>query len=295
MQINLELYRVFKAVAEAGSFSVAAKGLYITQSAVSQSILQLEKYLGQKLFTRSRAGTALTPAGKTLLEHISSALGLITAGEERLEKMRHLQAGELAIGAGDTISEHYLLPLLERFHAQCPDIKLSVINRTSGEALALLKSGKIDLAFVNLPPTEPELTVTPCLAVHDIFVAGKKYAKLTLRPLNLAELAQSHLIMLETLSSSRRYVDEFFLKQGVRTEPEIELGAHDLLLEFARIGLGVACVIKEFCGEYLENKELFELPLVTPVPPRFVGLCRLSGVTPSLAATAFMQLLPKSL
>ena len=293
MQVKLELYRVFEKVALEGSFSKAAKELFITQSAVSQSIFQLEAQLGQPLFVRSKGGAVLTPAGVTLLEHISSALGLITAGEERLEKMRHLQAGELSIGASDTLSEHYLLPYLELFHSTYPEIKLKVINRTSGQAVALLKSGKIDLAFVNLPLNEPELNITPCLAVHDIFVASLKYAHLREHPLSPKELSESHIIMLETISNSRRYVDEFFLEQGVRLEPEIELGAHDLLLEFARIGLGVSCVIEEFCGRYLESGELFALPLKRPVPPRFVGLCRLAGVSPSISAEAFMRLLPQ--
>lgn len=292
MQVNLELYRVFKAVASAGSFSRAANELFITQSAVSQSIIQLEGGLGQRLFTRGRGGASLTPAGATLLEHVTTALGLIAAGEERIEKLRRLQEGELSIGASDTISEHYLLPYLETFHNNCPKIKIRVINRTSMQAVALLKSGRIDLALVNLPLQEQELSVTECLRVNDIFVASQKYAYLRQRPQTPAELAKSHLIMLETLSNSRLYVDAFFLKQGVRLEPEIELGAHDLLLEFARIGLGVACVTKQFCKKYLESGELFEVPLKAPVPPRYVGLCALAGVTPSPAAQAFTALLP---
>lgn len=291
MLVHLELYRVFREVALCGSFSQAARALFLTQSAVSQSIQQLERQLGRQLFTRGRRGVTLTPEGAMLYEHISVALETIATGEERLEKMRRLRAGELSIGAGDTISEHFLLPFLEQFHSLYPEIRLRVVNRTSGQAVELLKAGKIDLAFANLPLEEPELDVLECLLVHDIFVASKKFAHLGGRALEAAELAQSHLIMLETLSNSRRYVDGFFLQQGVRLEPEIELGAHDLLLEFARIGLGISCVIAEFCTGYLQSGELFALELKTPVPPRFIGLCRLTGVPPSFAAEAFITLL----
>lgn len=290
MLINLELYRVFREVALSGSFSQAAQRLFITQSAVSQSVAQLERQLDRKLFTRSRRGVALTPEGKVLCEHVSTALNAITLGEEKLERMRHLQEGELSIGAGDTISAHYLLPYLEQFHSSHPQIRLKVVNRTSGQAAALLKSGAIDLAFVNLPLDEPELAITQCMRVHDIFVASPKFAHLAGRKLGADELADYCLIMLETLSNSRRYVDDFFLRQGVRINPEIELGAHDLLLDFARIGLGIACVTQEFSTTYLQSGSLFALELKTPIPARSIGLCSLASATPSFAAEAFVQI-----
>jgi len=295
MLINLELYRVFREVASCGSFSQAARTLFITQSAVSQSVQQLERQLERKLFTRSSRGVTLTPEGKMLYEHITSALNIITSGEEKLERMRHLQAGELSIGAGDTISEHYLLPYLEQFHSKYPEIRLKVINRTSGQALDLLKTGAIDLAFANLPLNEPEITVKECIQVHDVFVASEKFNHFKGRTLESWELAKCHLIMLERLSNSRRYVDNFFLQTGVPLEPEIELGAHDLLLEFARIGLGISCVIEEFSSEYLQSGNLFVLKLKKPVPPRSIGLCSLAGVSPSFAAERFMQLIPAML
>ncbi len=292
MLVNLELYRVFCEVARSGSFSKAAEALYITQPAVSQSVGQLERQLGRRLFTRGRRGVSLTPEGEMLYGHISSALGIIATGEEKLERMRHLQAGELSIGAGDTISEHYLLPHLERFHSLYPDIRLKVINRTSGQAIELLRSGAIDLALANLPLELSGIDVTECMEVHDIFVASvRKFPHLRGRTLEHWELAQSHLVMLERLSSSRRYVDSFFLSGGVRLEPEIELGAHDLLLEFARIGLGVACVIEEFSSDYLESGELFALKLKNPVPSRSIGLCSLAGMLPSFAAERFKEML----
>lgn len=290
MLINLELYRVFREVALSGSFSHAAQQLFITQSAVSQSVAQLERQLDRRLFTRSRRGVVLTPEGKVLYEHISTALNAITLGEEKLARMRHLQEGELSIGAGDTISEHYLLPYLEQFHSRHPQVRLKVVNRTSGQAVALLKSGAIDLAFVNLPLDEPELAITECMQVHDIFVASQKFAQFAGRKLAAAELAGCCLIMLETLSNSRRYVDDFFLRQGVRLNPEIELGAHDLLLDFARIGLGIACVTQEFSAAYLQNGSLFALALKTPIPARSIGLCSLANATPSFAAEAFVQI-----
>ena len=287
--VDLELYRVFCEVARAGSFSQAARGLYITQSAVSQAIRQLENQLARSLFVRGRRGAVLTAEGNMLYEHIAPALGMIHTGEERLERMRKLQEGELSIAANDTLSEHFLLPFLERFHASYPNVRIQVVNRTSGQAAALLRSGNVDLALANLPlPDADDIEAVECMAVNDVFVASEKFAELRGRSLNPQELAACPLVMLERLSNSRRYVDEFFLKNGVRLAPEIELGAHDLLLEFAAIGLGVACVIREFAQSRFLGGRLFELQLAKPVPERAVGLCTLKGMTPSFAAEQFI-------
>lgn len=289
--VNLELYHIFCQVAITGSFSQAARELFITQSAVSQSVKQLESQLHRPLFLRGRQGAALTAEGKMLYEHISPALGLIRTGEEKLERMRQLEEGELSIAANDTISEHYLLPLLERYHSLYPDVRIRVVNRTSGQALELVKSGAADLAFVNLPLTDNDIETLPCMPAHDIFVASEKYSQLKGQILSPAELSQCHLVMLETRSNSRCYVDEFFLKKGARLTPDIELGAHDLLLEFAGIGLGIACVIQEFSENWLKDGRLFQLTLSHPVPPRAIGLCTLKGVTSSFAAAQFIKLL----
>ena len=75
MSVKLELYRVFKEVAEAGNITAAAQALYISQSAVSQSIKQLEGELQTRLFARNSRGVALTPEGRMLYEYVRSAIG----------------------------------------------------------------------------------------------------------------------------------------------------------------------------------------------------------------------------
>lgn len=289
MNVNLEYYKIFRSIVRQGSFSGAAKELFITQPAVSQAVGHLEAQLKTKLFTRTKKGAVLTGEGKILYEHISSALQLISAGEERLDRMNSLQAGELKISSGDTISRHYLLPHLERFHTLYPDIKIKVTNRTSNQALALLKSGLADLAFVNLPVSEEGIEVIEVLEVEDIFIAGQSHSAKT--PLTPLELSRMPLIMLEDISVSRQYVNRWFEDQGIQLEPEIELGSHDLLIEFAKIGLGVSCVIREFALESLQSGELVEIPLTRNVPKRQIGLCFLKDVSLSICARRFIQML----
>ena len=121
MGVKLELYRVFKEVAEAGNITAAAQNLFISQSAVSQSIKQLESDLQTRLFARNSRGVSLTPDGKMLYEYVRSAMGLLETGEEKLSQSRQLQVGHLTIGASDTVTSQFLLPYLDRFHRQYPD------------------------------------------------------------------------------------------------------------------------------------------------------------------------------
>ena len=113
---NLDLYRIFNVVSQKNSFSQASQELYMTQSAVSQAVMRLEKELEIQLFYRTSKGIILTNEGKLLQEYIQSALGMIQVGEEKLLDFKNLKTGRLRIGVGDTISRYYLLPYLEAFH-----------------------------------------------------------------------------------------------------------------------------------------------------------------------------------
>ena len=119
MDINYELYKVFYYVATSLSFSEASKQLFISQSAVSQSIKTLEKKLEQPLFIRSTKKVQLTPAGKVLLKHIEPAMNLIQRGESQLLDSGSLGLGQLHIGASDTICRYFLVPYLKQFHKKC--------------------------------------------------------------------------------------------------------------------------------------------------------------------------------
>ena len=111
MDINYELYKVFYHVAVTLSFSEASKQLFISQSAVSQSIKVLEKKLSQKLFIRSTKRVQLTPEGEILFKHIQPAMNLIKQGEHQLLESGSLGGGQLRIGASDTICRYFLVEL----------------------------------------------------------------------------------------------------------------------------------------------------------------------------------------
>lgn len=273
MNFRIEQYRIFNVVAKSESFSKAAKELFMTQSAVSQAIKQLEISIDMTLFKRTSKGVQLTDAGNILYKYTSSAMELLETGLLRIESLKALDDGELKIGASDTISTHFLLPRLEMFHKLYPNIKIKVINRVTSETIDLLKSGQIDIAFGNLPIEDESLEVIECMTVHDTFVAGNDYEKYKEKIFSHEDIAKLPLILLENKSNSRKYVDKIFLESGQVLTPSIELGAHELLLQLAKINLGISCVVREFSEEYLKNNFVFELKQKNPIPERAIGYC----------------------
>ena len=291
MAIKLELYRVFKEVADEQSVSAAAKSLYISQSAVSQSVKQLEDQLGVRLFIRGTRGVTLTSEGKTLYEYVHNAISLIENGEEKIALTKALELGELLIGASDTITSCFLLEYLDRFHSLYPHVRLKVLNGTSPEVIGLLKAGKVDVAFANLPMEDESLVIRRCFDIQDIFVASANYPCDFDHVYTPEELAKFPLILLERKANTRHYVDSYFIHHGCPVTPEIELGSHDLLLALTKIGLGVSFVIREFALPQLEAGEIRELKVAAPVPKRSVGMFFLKNVTPSAACRKFLELI----
>lgn len=295
MSVKLELYRVFKEVAEAGNITAAAQTLFISQSAVSQSIKQLEAELQTRLFARNSRGVTLTADGRMLYEYVRSAMGLLETGEEKLSQSRDLQMGHLTIGASDTVTSQFLLPYLDRFHRQYPAIHIQIISGRSHKVLGLLQSGKVDIAFASTPQEGASLETFPCLATHSIFVAGAEYPCDFDHVYTLEEIARFPLILLERKASSRLYLEKYFLQNGLHLNPEIELGARSLLVDLAAIGFGVAGVTEEFVRRELESGRLRKLRTSFDIPPRSVDLCVLRDVPLTSAAQRFSDFIRENL
>ena len=295
MSVKLESYRVFKEVAEVGNITAAAQALYISQSAVSQSIKQLENDLQTRLFSRNSRGVTLTAEGRMLYEYVRSAMGLLETGEAKLSQTRELQMGQLIIGASDTVTSQFLLPYLDSFHREHPAIHIQIIYGRSHKVLGLLRSGKVDIAFASTPTDLTSLETYPCFPTHSIFVAGAGYPCDFDHVYSLEEMSAFPLILLERKASSRLYLERFFLQNGLKLNPEIELGARSLLVDLAAIGFGVAGVTEEFVTRDLESGRLRQLKTSFQIPPRSVDMCMLRDVPQTAAAERFAAFVKQSL
>ena len=135
--------------------------------------------------------------------------------------------------------------------------------------------------------SDSKFSVKKCLDLHDVFIAGSAFHELRGRTVTRHELCSYPLIMLEKLSNTRRAIDEEFMLSGIVLNPEIDLGCHDLLVDFARINLGISCVTREFAAI---DDELFELKLDQPLPSRQLDLCWMDAGCPSEAKKKFIDM-----
>ena len=291
MDINYELYKVFYHVASTLSFSEASKQLFISQSAVSQSIKVLEKKLNQTLFIRSTKRVQLTPEGEILLKHIEPAMNLIRKGESQLLEANTLNGGQLRIGASDTICRYFLIPYLKQFHRMYPNVHIKVINQSSIECAKLLDNGQVDFIVTNYPNSG--LSNTQNIRIirdfYDVFIANSEYFPLQNKILSLKELLNYPILMLDRKSTTSEFLHNLFQKHQLDLVPEIELSSNDLLIDLAKIGLGIAFV-PDFCMPAGE-KNLFILHLEEKLPARQMVVVYNENIPISQAAKQFMDIL----
>ena len=291
MDINYELYKVFYYVARTLSFSEASKQLYISQSAVSQSVKVLEKKLGQSLFVRSTKRVQLTPEGEILFKHIEPAMNLIRRGENQLLEANTLNGGQLRIAASDTICRYFLVPYLNRFHKSYPNVHIKVTNSTSIECARLLENGQVDFIITNFPNSglSNTLSVRAIKEFTDVFVANADHFPLKGKTVSLEELLNYPIMMLDRKSTTSEFLHTLFQKSHLDLVPEIELSSNDLLIDLARIGLGIAFV-PDFCIPEGEE-ELFILKLSETLPSRKLVVACNEALPISQAAKQFIDIL----
>jgi len=295
--INYELYKVFFHVAHCLSFSQAANQLYLSQSAISQSIRLLEEKLNCQLFVRTTKQVKLTREGEVLFAHIEQAYNFIQSGERSLKEMHSLQKGELNLGASDTICEYFLLSYLQKFKKLYPAIKIKITNRTSPKCIELLEKGFLDLAVINLLEEKKydHLSVQKLQKIHDVFVAGSSFAQLKEQKISWEQLLSYPLLLLEKNSTTRKFLDAFLEQKGFLLKPEIELGSVNLLIKLTVAGLGIAFLSWEHIEEYLSQNKLFLLSLPEQIPSRSIALVTNNKLSLPLAAQKFVNLLKEGI
>ena len=207
MNTNYEAYKIFCCVAQHGSISKAAEKLLISQPAVTWHLKNLENQLGVTLFVRTKKGATLTDEGKILFEYVKKGIDNFTKGENILTNLKNLDSGKIKIGASTTVSKHVLMPYLEKFHDQYPNIDIEIVNNLTETLLTELRNGDLDILLLNLPTIEnKDLKIQKILEVQDIFVGNKKYYDLTKGKLKLEDLNNYPLLFQKSPSNTRNYL-----------------------------------------------------------------------------------------
>jgi len=291
MTQNLSSYWIFYTVANAGNISKAAKELYISQPAISKSIQKLEESLNCKLFSRSSRGVILTDEGNLLYDHVKEAFETLSMGEDKLKRSIELGVGHIQIGVSSTLCKYMLLPYLSEFIHQNPHISISISCQSTNETLRLLDDNKIDIGLIGKPESLKGLIFDHLSDIEDTFVATPEYlANLAERGIEKDEvLEHATLMLLDKNNVTRRYIDDYFQENLIDVSDTIDISDMGLLIDFAKIGVGVACVIKSFVSRELAKGKLEEIPLEISIPKREVGFAYKENVKHSKALESFID------
>lgn len=302
MEGTLNLYHIFHAVARSGNISLAAKELYISQPAVSKSISRLEELLNTTLFYRSSRGVSLTEEGSLLDEQIRKAFDSIAYGEEQLRKINELGIGQITIGVSTTLCKYVLLPYLQRFTQENPHIRVSIACQPTMETVRNLRSGSIDIGLIGDVPDKRELLFQPVMEIQDEFVTTERYLQNLSTRLGISQeqLYENNLsllwengmfLLLNEENISRRYMNSYLSDEKIEISQSIEISTMDLLIEFARIDMGIACVIGNFAEKEIDGNRLIKLPLAKPIAKRKIGFARKAQADYPIAVRKFCSML----
>lgn len=295
MNINLDLYRIFYAVASNGSISASSDSLFISQPAITFQIKNLEEQLGVSLFIRTKKGVVLTDEGKILYDYVKNGIESITNGESVLANLKNLDSGIIRIGASTTVSRHVLMPYLEIFHEKYPNIDIQIVNNLTDNLIKELRNGNLDILILNLPMDEnKDLKIIPVLDVQDIFVGNKKYYNLTNGKLDLNELNSFPLLFQKLPSNTRTYLNKYLKNNNVSLKPKLEVVSYNLIMDLVKAGFGIGYATKEFIKTELENKFLYEIEVIPNVPKRFIGIAIMDKKIPNYSVKKLVDIMLKN-
>lgn len=273
MEVNPDWYRYFLAAAETGSFSKGAAALGITQSALSQGIRNLEKNLGTRLFDRSAKGTAVSSEGRVLLPYVLESVRLLDLGEQELKERKNLKKGHLVLGAGDTVCKYYLLSHIKAFHQQYPGIRISIINRTSGELTRLLENRTVDIAVVTTVHGEEPGSVhigerKKLFEISDCFSWSPCLAEKQ-KNLSLSEILATNVLLLPSpATATRRNLEHYIRERQLPLVEVIDFESVELQTEFAVMGMGITYAPLESMKPQIQAGSLVPVHTAAEIPPR---------------------------
>lgn len=295
MNHSFHQYYIFYTVAQTNNFSAAANRLFISQPAVSKAISHIEKDLGTLLFYRTTKGVKLTEAGELLYRQLEIAFQAIESGEEQIKKNEASGAGKLTIGVSTTLCKYVLLPYLRQFIHENPHVKVSISCQSSYETIEALKKGTLDIGLIGEPESNTDLHFLKLRTITDDFVCTGQYLNM-LRSENSNKnidtaslLSKATLLLLDGNNLTRQYIDKYMLQNQLVSDQIIEVTTMDLLIEFAKTGLGIACVIRDFVERDLKEGSLVIFPTNDPIPARQIGFAYNRSSPMSKAMTKFLN------
>jgi DNA-binding transcriptional LysR family regulator len=234
--------RAFSALARTGSFTLAAKELFLSQSAVSHSMKALEEDVGCRLLDRVGKKVFLTQAGEQLLNHTEKILREMKAARESLHQLGKWGKGRLRLGASTTACQYIIPTALTEFKRRFADCAINIEPGDTAQMVEALLANRIDIAIALKPATDETLDFRPLFTDELHFLVSPQHPWAANRHAPREEVAKQNFILYNRSSYTARVIDDYFRQERVVLNTCIELGSMEAIKELVKLNLGVSIV-----------------------------------------------------
>lgn len=253
----------FATLSRVGSFTLAAKELGLTQSAISHAMKALEEEVGCRLCDRAGRRVVLTQAGEQFLGHAEKILAEMAAARAGIDTLNHWGHARLRIGASTTACQYILPAVLSEFKQQYPRCALTIEPGDHARQIELLEQGQIDLALMLEPIGRRDCVFSPLFEDELLFVVSPSHAWARQQRVPREAISSETLILYTKTSHTFRLIQEHFQSAGVSLGHYIELGNMEAIKELVKLGVGAGILAPWVARPELAAGQLVSFPLGT--------------------------------
>jgi DNA-binding transcriptional LysR family regulator len=262
--MQVETFKIFRDLAESGSFSRAAVSNGITQSAVSQQIRALEQRFQVSLIQRSRRAFALTAEGEAFLGASREIVDVYEHLDDRLKSLSNVVEGQLRVGVIYSIGLHELPPYIKAFRTAHPAVEVQVEYRRSWELYGAVMEGEVDIGLVCYPAKKKGLQILPFLNDRLVMICHPHHPLAARSSISLTDLEGERFISFEPDQPTRKVIDRALREQGVHVHHAIEFDSVETVKRAVEIENGISIVPSRTVRQEVENAALAAVEIVAP-------------------------------
>ncbi|HSH95800.1 MAG TPA: LysR family transcriptional regulator [Roseimicrobium sp.] len=282
--------RAFITLARTGSFTVAAKELFLSQSAVSHSMKTLETDVGCRLFDRLGRKVVLTQAGEQLLQHAEKILHEMVCARSSLQEMGRWGHSRLRVAASTTACEQLLPAVLREFKESFPQCSILIEPGDTPAAIEMLRTNRVDIALALQPRLDEPLEFHPLFSDELAFITDPLHPWAVNGRVVRDEIPRQNYILYNKKSYTFALVEDYFRSEDMVLNTVIELGSMSAIKELVKLGLGVSILAPWIVWPELKARSLVTLPMGKRRLSRTWGIVHWRGRRLSLAEETFVGL-----
>jgi DNA-binding transcriptional LysR family regulator len=259
--IDSRQLRAFVSLARHGSFTVAARELCLTQSAVSHSMRALEEDLGCRLFDRMGKKILLTLAGEQLLPHADEILKRMQRARAGVTKLSEWGQSKLRVCASTTACQYILPSVLRDFQKTFPKVQLNIEPGDTNEALDLLEQKLIDCAICLEPPAEERFAFRSLFSDELLFLVGAEHPWAKVGRVERDEISDQNYVLYNKGTYTFELIEKYFRNEQITLNTVIELRSMEAIKELVKVGVGISILAPWVAEKELADRSLSAFPL----------------------------------